>query len=422
MTTDNIHDLVLGLILKEPRNLDDAITLGLTADHFEGWHKDVYVKATEMKEAGIEPNFMNLCMALPQSVTNLCNVIDVSPVGVNFSWYCNQLTTVSALKKKALDLQAIAVSMMKMTYTESVEPVVNLVHKALSEIQELQRSDSKATRFTGQLLDDTLTRIETRINDFKDGKLRGILTGIPKLDENTTGFVGGRFYILAARTSVGKTTFANFLAMSALSQGKQVLIFSNEMDAEDLVEKFISKMTGIDSKRIQTGDLPDSSLARICDKINDFAKYKIGINQHYGWRLETLESEIFKQHRAGKCDIVFIDYTQQVKFNAKNKHEQVSEVSDRLKRISRELNIPVIGLAQINRETEKGGVSVMPGLAQLKDSGSLEQDADVVMILHKEKISDENVVLNLAKNRHGKTGIINLVHHITVHDYSQMPG
>jgi len=422
LTTENIHDVVLGLILKDPKNLDEAVTCGLNEDHFDGWHKQVYATFSEMRKENIEPNFMNACMRMPSLVTNLVNLIEVSPVGVNFGWYCNQLITVSALKKKAMDLQAIAQSMLKMTYAESPDPVINLVHKALSEIQDLSRSDDKATRFTEKLLDDTLKRIESRITDFKEGKLRGIQTGIPKLDENTTGFVGGRFYIIAARTSVGKTTFANFLAMSALLQDKNVLIFSNEMDGEDLVEKLISKLTAIDSKRIQTGDLHDSTLTRIVEKVNELAKLRLGINQHYGWRLETLESEIYKQHRAGRCDIVFVDYTQQVKFSSKTKHEQVSEVSDRLKRISRELNIPVVGLAQINRETEKGGVSVMPGLAQLKDSGSLEQDADVVMILHKERISDESTVLNLAKNRHGKTGIINLIHHISIHDYSQAPG
>jgi replicative DNA helicase len=275
--------------------------------------------------------------------------------------------------------------------------------------------------FTGDLLESTLLRLEKRIIDKVSGVTRGISTGITKLDEHTGGLIGGRFYIIAARTSVGKTTFATFLALNAAKQNKNVLIFSNEMDAEDLVEKFISRVSSVNSKKIQTGDLSEDEQNRIFGAVKSLNDYKIGINQHYGWNLETLESEIYRCHASNKCDVVFVDYTQQVSVSKlRTKVEIVSEVATRLKKISRDLNIAVVGLAQINRDTEKFGQKpVIPGLANLKDSGALEQDADVVMILHKDDIAEKETVLRLAKNRMGETGIINLIHETSTNSYKQ---
>lgn len=417
----NFQDVILGLIIRDGRHYDQAVSLGMSEVHFTGERRTIWETAVILKNAGLEIDLSTVCLKLPQFLNLILNIYSDAPISLNFDWFCLQLMSINNLKKAAVELSNFSTRIMAMTFDESPEPFFNEASQILGGLRTLQATDKNATRFTTELLDSTLARIESRVMDSREDKFRGIKTGLAKLDNQTSGLVNGRFYIIAARTSVGKTTFASFIALKAAMQQKHALIFSNEMDGEDLVEKFISQRAGIDSKLIQTGNLTEMQLDRVSHAIREINQYKFGINQHYGWKLETLEAEIYRVHALGKCDIVFVDYTQQVQVKkTKTKQEQVSEVATRLKKLSRDLDIPVVGLAQINRDTEKSGKSTLPGLANLKDSGALEQDADVVMILHKEDLTSQNVVLRLAKNRFGDTGLINIRHHVTTNNYTEV--
>jgi replicative DNA helicase len=262
-----------------------------------------------------------------------------------------------------------------------------------------------------EMISSTVERLEQRIELKAQGKPRGASFALPKLDYYISGLVGGRFYITAARTSVGKTSFASWMALQAIKQGYQPLFFSNEMDKEDLIEKFIAAESKISTQKFQSGDLTDAELTRFTASANDLAKLKMCVDEKSGWDLDQLLTKVHRLHRLGQCDMVFVDYLQQVRVkSSKSKYEQVSAVSDAMKRLSRDLNIPVIGLAQINREAEKGSREDIPNLSHLKDSGSLEQDADVVMILHKRDIADSELTLRIAKNRYGQTGDTKLKH------------
>jgi replicative DNA helicase len=183
------------------------------------------------------------------------------------------------------------------------------------------------------------------------------------------------------------------------------------MDKEDLIEKFIAAESKISTQKFQSGDMTDQELTRFVATSNELAKFKMCVDEKSGWDLDQLLAKVHRLHRLGQCDMVFVDYLQQVRVkSAKSKYEQVSIVSDAMKRLSRDLNIPVFGLAQINREAEKGSKEDIPNLSHLKDSGSLEQDADVVMILHKRDISEPELTLRIAKNRYGQTGDTKLKH------------
>jgi replicative DNA helicase len=139
-----------------------------------------------------------------------------------------------------------------------------------------------------------------------------------------------------------------------------------------------------------------------------------------GWNLDQLISVAHRSKSKSGADLIIVDYLQQVRVKGSTtKQEQVSKASDELKKLARDLNVPVIVLAQINRESEKSGKPMMPSLANLKDSGSIEQDADVVMILHKEDISLKEVELFVAKNRYGKTGTIKLNHIFAINSYEE---
>ena len=412
---------ILSDILRLESLFDQAIAIGLTESHFDISFRPMWTAISKMRENRLEINLERL-IAYDQDLINLAlSVYNSEPLGKDFDHNCNSLIKNFSVKESAITLNEVLKKILASNGQENIDALIFEVNKIAISMRDRIAIDKRSTMFTSELLESTLDRLEKRIIDKTNGVTRGASTGLIKLDEQTGGLVGGRFYIIAARTSVGKTTFASFLALNAAKQDKNVLIFSNEMDAEDLVEKFISRLSFVNAKKIQTGELNQDEQNRIFEAFKNINNLKIGINQHYGWNLETLESEIYRCHAVNKCDIVFVDYTQQVSVNkSRNKVEAVSEVATRLKKISRDLNIAVVGLAQINRETEKSGQKpVIPGLANLKDSGALEQDADVVMILHKDDIAQRETILRLAKNRMGETGIIHLIHETTTNSYKQ---
>jgi replicative DNA helicase len=324
------------------------------------------------------------------------------------------------MKSLVLVANDICHKIIQAKHSDTIDPFISDL-KLLGEKAEKCVSGSESIASMPEILQSTIARIEERILLRSEGKTRGASFNLAKLDYFIAGLIGGRFYIAAARTSVGKTSFATWMALQAIKQGYKPLFFSNEMDKEDLIEKFIAAEGRISTQKFQSGDMSDGELSRFMATANELAKLKIAIDEKSGWDLDELLSRVHRLHREGRCNMVFVDYLQQVRVkSSKSKYEQVSVVSDAMKRLSRDLNIPVIGLAQINREAEKGSREDIPTLAHLKDSGSLEQDADVVMILHKRDISEPELTLRVAKNRYGQTGDIRLRHIHQFNIYEEM--
>ena len=369
--------------------------------------------ATKIKELSDAEQMVNIATIANSIGTGMEMMIRLSQSyvrEVNIHFFMSQLNGWYKMKNIVLDANNICHKIMQSTNSDRLDPLI-LEFKRLTELAEGCVTGGKEMFSMPEMIESTAGRIEERIGLRKEGKTRGASFGLPKLDYFVAGLLSGRFYIAAARTSVGKTSFASFIALQAMKQGYKPLFFSNEMDKEDLIEKFIAAEARISTQKFQSGYMNDSELSRFIAKANDLAKYKIAIDEKSGWDIDELLSRVHKQHRDGECDMVFVDYLQQVRVkSSKSKYEQVSYVSDAMKKLSRELNIPVVGLAQINRESEKGSKEDIPGLSHLKDSGSLEQDADVVMILHKRDISEPDVTLRIAKNRYGMTGDIKLRH------------
>jgi replicative DNA helicase len=335
----------------------------------------------------------------------------------NITFFMDQLLSWHNLKNLVLDMSAVCQEILSSQNTDKPEKIVTKI-KNIYDKSEKCVTGMVEFHNMREMIALTVERIEERIVMKKNGKVRGYSTGIQKLDEFMQGFIPGRFYIIAARTSVGKTSFASFATLQAIKQSAKPLFFSNEMDKEDLIEKFIAAEAKISTHKFQTGDMNDMELSALVTAANDLANLRAVVDEKNGWDLDTLLSTVHRLHRRGECDMVVVDYLQQVRVkSAKTKYEQVSAVSDEMKKLSRELAIPVIGLAQINREAERGPVKEVPSLSHLKDSGSLEQDADMVMILHKDDISSEETIMSIAKNRYGKTGSLKLRHKLNINTY-----
>lgn len=344
---------------------------------------------------------------------------DYAPIEMNVEWMLRQLNDWYNIKKHVPEIGSVIQKIVASKSTDKTDDLLNDL-KNISQKMYEARSDQSDCFSIEEILDSTIETILNRIENKSGIENEYIKSGLDKLDNSIMGLRGGRFYIIAARPSVGKTSFATYLCLEAMKQSRKPIFFSNEMSKEEIMEKMISSVSGIPGSTLQTGALTDVQNGMLTEAINRLAKYKILIDEKSGWSLDHLLSTVYKKHSRGQCDLVFVDYLQQVRVpKSQNKTEQVSIVSDAMKKLARDLNIPVIGLAQINRDAEKtNGKDIAPSLIHIKDSGSLEQDADVVIILHRTEESHDdnftNIDLKLAKNRHGKVGTCSLKfnHHL----------
>lgn len=411
----DLQDMVLGAAMKY---------------HDEHWHRlkplwnpEVFLEIERMKIAKVilDISETNKPVCLPVILDALGNdssllvsrLYDYAPIEMNVEWMLRQLNDWYNIKKHVPDIGNVIQKIIAAKSTDKTDQLLNDL-KNISQKMYEARSEQTDCFNMHQILESTIETILNRIEGKTDLEKDYVKSGLEKLDGSIMGLKGGRFYIIAARPSVGKTSFASFLCLEAMKQGRKPLFFSNEMSKEEIMEKMISSLSNISGSTLQTGALNDMQNAKLTESMNQLSKYKILIDEKSGWSLDQLLSTVYKKHSRGECDMVFVDYLQQVRVpKSQNKTEQVSIVSDAMKKLSRDLNIPVIGLAQINRDAEKtNGKDIAPSLIHIKDSGSLEQDADVVIILHRtEESHDEsttNIDLKLAKNRHGKVGTCHL--------------
>jgi len=251
------------------------------------------------------------------------------------------------------------------------------------------------------------------------GEVSGIRTGFPDLDTLTTGLQKSDLVVLAARPSVGKTSFAlNIAEHAAVRDGKSVGIFSLEMSKEQLVLRLLSSVANIDSQRLRSGFLEEMDFARIAPAMNALSEAPIYIDDTPNISAMELRTKARRLQAESGLDLIVVDYLQLMQATTQNRDsnrvQEVSEISRGLKALARELKVPVIALSQLSRQAEMRE-SKEPRLSDLRESGAIEQDADLVVFLwrEKEKADDpdgdgEVVNVRLAKHRNGPTGELQL--------------
>ncbi len=257
-------------------------------------------------------------------------------------------------------------------------------------------------------------RIE-RLHAHKDA-LRGIATGFRDMDTMLSGLQNSDLIILAARPSMGKTTLALDIArMSAINNDKSILIFSLEMSSQQLVDRMLAAQSRVNAWNLRTGKLSsDRDFSLLRDSLDKLAKAKIFIDDQPGNSITRMKALARRLKAEKGLDLVVVDYLQLMTTskNYDSMVNQVTEISRSLKSLAKELDVPVLALSQLSRAVESRGGK--PRLSDLRDSGSIEQDADVVMFIHREdKGKDESEKTNIAeilieKHRNGPTGKIDL--------------
>ncbi len=300
-----------------------------------------------------------------------------------------------------------------------VDNLIGAAEKQLFEVSDkIVKSDYTPM---DELLADAFDRIEELHKN--KGALRGLKTGFRDLDKKTAGFQKGDLIIIGARPAMGKTTFAQNLAYNIASMNKKgVLFFSMEMAKNEIVDRMISDVSGVDNWKMRTGNLSDEEFSRIGDALGEMDEIPIFIDDTSSMTIMELRNKARRAMHDHDIGIVIVDYLQLIQGSdryAGNRVQEVTEISRGLKILARELEIPVVALAQLSRSVT-GRDDPRPVLSDLRESGSIEQDADLVMFLHRPdyyRQNDDNyeethiTELLIAKHRHGAIGKIELYFH-----------
>ncbi len=270
---------------------------------------------------------------------------------------------------------------------------------------------------------DVLTKTYEKITDLHDPeakeKYRGIPMGFEGLDRMLSGLQNSDLIIIAARPSMGKTALALNIAQNVAHRGKSVGIMSLEMSKEQLVERMFCALLQVDSWKMRTGQLTEDDFARIGPVMDELNQYKIYIDDSIGNSLPELRAKARRLQLEHGLDLLIIDYLQLMTSsksgaNFANRVNEISEISRSLKALARELHVPIIALSQLSRAVE-ARPNKIPILSDLRESGAIEQDADVVMMMYREDYYEEDservglTDIYIRKHRNGKTGRVELM-------------
>lgn len=249
--------------------------------------------------------------------------------------------------------------------------------------------------------------------------LAGVATNLADLDKVLNGLQKSDLILLAARPSMGKTALALNIAANAARTGKVVMLFSLEMSKIQLGNRLLSTASQVDSQKLNTGDLTDADMNALIDAINDMSAMKLFIDDTAGMTLLEMRSKVRRLKYEYGLDLIVIDYLQLMqggrsRLSEQNRQQEISEISRNLKALAREMDVPILALSQLSRSVEMRAEK-KPQLSDLRESGSLEQDADIVMFLYRDEYynRDENdnknvAELIIAKNRNGPTTSVRL--------------
>lgn len=341
----------------------------------------------------------------------LYEIIEEVPTAANILTYAKIVKEKSTLRK----LGDIGTKIVEMTY-EGYEDVDTILDKAEGLIFKV--AESKETKDIISLKEVMSVEFERLEKVFQN---KGVTTGIPSgfksFDEMTSGFHPSDLVILAARPSMGKTAFALNLALNAaMKSNKAVLVFSLEMSSSQLLQRLLAIEAGIGLQKIRNGFLNDDDWGRLGISSGKLAGSEINIADVPNVNVLEIRSIARRLKAAGKLDMIVIDYLQLIKGTSSksdNRQQEISDISRSLKGIARELDIPIIALSQLSRAPEQRA-DRRPMLSDLRESGAIEQDADMVVFLYRDDYYNEEsdakgiTEVIIGKQRNGPVGAVNL--------------
>src|SRR3954447_5113334 len=411
---------VLGAIFLEPSSLTLASEMLIPEDFYRGAHQRIFNAMLKLNDKGEAIDLVTVTEELAATklledvggISYLSELAGSVPTAANIEYYAKIVEEKSLLRR--LIRTATSIAQDSYTREDEVDALLGEAEKSILEVS--QRKSAGSFHQMKDVLVRTYDNIEVMHN--RVGDITGIATGFAELDKMTAGFQRNDLIIVGARPSVGKTAFALNIAQNvATKTDEKVAIFSLEMGAEQLVMRMLCAEGNIDAQRLRTGSLTDEDWGKLTMAMGSLSNAGIFIDDSPGVRVQDIRAKCrrLKQEQGG-LGMILIDYLQLVLGSGRsgeNRQQEVSEISRSLKALARELQVPVIALSQLSRGVEQRQ-DKRPMMSDIRESGSIEQDADIVAFLYRDDYYDKesenkNIIeIIIAKQRNGPTGTVSL--------------
>ena len=369
----------------------------------EGKPVDLITLQDRLKEKDVPPEI--------SSLEFIRDLITAVPTSANIKYYAGIVAEKSALRKLIKLNEEIANTCY--AGKEELETILEDTDKRVFDL--VQRRNTGDYVPIRQIVANTMRQIEAASHSH--GNVTGIATGFLDLDYKTAGMQPSDLVLIAARPSMGKTAFVlNIAQYVALHEGKTVAIFSLEMSKEQLINRVMSMESKVDSQRIRTGNLEDSDWEKLIETAGVIGKSHLIIDDTPGISISELRSKCRKFKHEQNLHMIIIDYLQLMSGSGRSesRQQEISEISRSLKALARELQVPVLALSQLSRQVEQRP-DHRPMLSDLRESGAIEQDADVVMFIYRDDYYNKDTEkkgiaeIIIAKQRNGPIGTVELV-------------
>lgn len=437
---DNLYNLafersILSSIVFEPSQFDELSTTLKKDDFYLPAHQDIFKVMTLLlqKDQPIDEEFIKkeLIKMKKFDESVMLEILSANPIS-------NTKAYVDEIKDKSLKrhLLTLTTEIKRVTVEEELTSaeVIDIVEKKLYEItQNNQTSDFKDSP---KMTFDTMEYIK-EMKSRGNNVLVGVDTGFHELNKMTTGFGKGDLVIVAARPAMGKTSFILNTVNNLITKGKGVAFFSLEMPAEQLMLRLLSIQTSIPLQKLRVGDMNDDQWSSLNGAIDRMNSAKLYVDDHGSININQLRSKLRKlKNQHPEIEIAVIDYLQIMSgIGNQDRHLQVSEISRGLKMLARELSMPIVALSQLNRGLESRN-DKRPMLSDIRESGSIEQDADIILFVYRDDVylykeekerekaaktegkeftstyiekEEEDAEIIIGKQRNGPTGHVKLV-------------
>lgn len=407
---------VLGAMLMDKEAIIDVAGM-LRPEHFyEPRHQEIYEAMASLFEEGIPVDIVTLSDRLKArnklkkvgGKAYLTDLVTAVPTSAHAEEYA-QIVKDNALRRSLIS-SAGKITNLSFDETLTITELVDQSEQMLFGIAQ----DGVKANFVHikDLLKDAYERME-KLD--KEGVTPGVSTGFKDLDSLLGGFQKSDLVILAARPSVGKTSLTlDFIRHAALIEKKKVAFFSLEMGYAQIIDRMVGMISGVPFWDIRTGNLSEEKYMKIVDAMGMLSEADIFIDDKPGQSINEVRTKARRLALEKGVDIIFLDYLQLLHGTSKEgRTQEVSEISQGLKNIAREIDVPMIALSQLSRAIEQRTVR-RPQLSDLRESGSIEQDADVVMFIDREETYNPDTErkgvadLHIAKHRNGPTGVVEL--------------
>lgn len=412
----------IGALLIDPDRIVDVIATIQTADFYDPAYRAVYAAIRRLYDDRKPIDFVTVADALRadtyiQSLGGAAFLAQLAQSVPTASHAAEYATIIKdrALIRQLLDVGETIAELVRSEQLSADEVLERTEQKLLAITRHTQETKPQHVADIGAESYDRYVRLQEA--DDKNA-LFGLTTGFRDIDQMLSGLAPGCFVTIAARPSMGKSSFALDIARHAAAmQGKKVAVFSLEMTKQELMDRMIAGALGVDALRLKRGELSNEDFNRMGTLFDQLKNHALYIDDDPDTTITNLRSKARRHQMEHGLDLLVIDYLQLIEVtdraSGENRTQQVSHISRSLKNLARELGCPVIALSQLSRSTEQRSPPI-PILSDLRDSGGIEQDSDIVLMLYREEMYNEDcdnsgeTDVYVRKNRNGPTGRVSL--------------